>query len=124
MSIFESDAEEQILIDMARAFLACPYANPEIYFEQDELTNDALYQILHRHTDKPQLLQELFANGCRSDSRFPWVFNDSYGPEDTSALLWLLCQGDERIDVGLVDILPEHGGKWCNTYLVVTSYWG
>ncbi len=124
MSIFESGAEEQILIDMARAFFACPYAKPGIYFEQDELTNDALYQILHRHNDKPQLLQELLANGCRSDTRFPWVFNDSYGPENTSALLWLLCQGDERIDVDLIDILLEHGGEWCNTYLVVTSYWG
>lgn len=111
MSIFESDAEEEILIDMARAFFACPQAKPEIYFQQDELTNDALYQLLHRHNDKPKLLQELFANGCRSDSRFPWKFNDSYGAEDTSALLWLLCQGDERIDVGLIDILLIHGGE-------------
>ncbi|KAL8902786.1 MAG: hypothetical protein Q9207_004376 [Kuettlingeria erythrocarpa] len=109
MSIFESAAEEQVLIQIAREFFACPHAKAEIYFRQDEFTNDALYQLLHRHNDKPTLLQELLANGCRSDSRFQWEFSDSYGTEYTSALLWLLCQGDESIDVGLVDILLNHG---------------
>lgn len=122
MSIFESAAEEQILIQIAREFFACPHAKPEIYFRQDEFTNDALYQLLHRHHDKPNLLQELLANGCRSDSRFQWEFSDSYGTEYTSALLWLLCQGDESIDVGLIDILLNHGCEWCSTYSILASY--
>ncbi|KAL8669821.1 MAG: hypothetical protein Q9168_005612 [Polycauliona sp. 1 TL-2023] len=109
LSIFQSTAEEQILIRMAREFFTCPDANPEIYFQQDEFSNDALYQLLHRHSDKPNLLQELLANGCRPESHFEWKVNESCGTEHTSALLWLLCQGKESIDVDFVDILLSHG---------------
>ncbi|KAL8992106.1 MAG: hypothetical protein Q9169_007368, partial [Polycauliona sp. 2 TL-2023] len=112
MSIFESAAAEQTLIQVARIFFACPHAKPQIYFRQGEFSNDALYQVLHRHNDKPNLLQELLANGCPSESQFKWEFNESCGTEHTSALLWLLCQGDKSIDVGFVDILLNHGGEW------------
>ncbi|KAL8727591.1 MAG: hypothetical protein Q9166_005940 [cf. Caloplaca sp. 2 TL-2023] len=109
LSIFESQAEEQVLIRMAREFFACALAGTKTYFQHNELPDDALYQVLHRHSDKPSLLEELFANGSGSESRFPWKFSDSYGDEHASPLLWLLCQGNEGLDVHLVDILLKHG---------------
>ncbi|KAL8777842.1 MAG: hypothetical protein Q9213_007686 [Squamulea squamosa] len=109
MSIFESQAEEQVLIEMVREFFTCPSAGTKTYFQHHEAPNDALYQVLHRHDDKPSLLEELLANGCDSGSQFPWKFSDSYGDEDTSALLWLLCQGNEGLDTHLVNVLLKHG---------------
>ncbi|KAL9127850.1 MAG: hypothetical protein Q9217_003341 [Psora testacea] len=111
MSIFESGAEEQVLITMARRYFAHSSGAKHIYFPQDEPMNDALYQTLHRHGDKPGLLKELFNNGCSSESRFPWRFNDSHGFEQTSGLLWLICQGNEGIDIRIVNMLLEQGGK-------------
>ena len=116
MSIFESDAEEQVLVQMAAKFLKYSNRTKHIYFEQDEPMNNALYQTLHRHPDKPGLLKELFDNGCSSESRFSWKFNDSDGTEHTSPLLWLLCQGNEGTDVGIVDMLLERGGKYLLCY--------
>ena len=111
MCIFESDAQERVLIELVRRYFAHSNGMNQIYFRPDETMNDALYQTLHRHGDKPGLLRELFEGGCRSDSLFPWEFNSSYGAEETSALLWLLCQGKEGIDIHIVDILLEKGGK-------------
>lgn len=110
MAIFESSVEEQVLISLAQRFFKYSSGANNVYFRHEEPADDALYQILHRHGDKPTLLQTLLDNGCRIDSRFSWKFNDSVGAEDTSALLWLLCQGRQSIDSLTVHILLERGG--------------
>ena len=111
MYIFESKAEEQMLVRIAQEFFACPTEGTQVYFQQSKFSSDALYQVLHRHSDKPNLLRELLANGCRSEPQFPWRFNGFYGDEHPSTLLWLLCQGSEATAVRLVDVLLDHGGR-------------
>lgn len=111
MAIFESSAEERVLITLAHRFFEHSSKAKHIYFQPDEPANDALYQTLHRHGNKPRLLQTLLNNGCGSESQFSWKFNDFISAEQTSALLWLLCQGGEGIDSRTVNILLERGGK-------------
>lgn len=111
MSIFDCVAGEQILIKLARRFFAHSRKKKHICLRQGETMNDPLYQALHRHGDKPGLLQELLDNGCGSESRFPWAFNDAHNAEQTSPLLWLLCQGREGIDTRVVNMLLERGGE-------------
>lgn len=110
MSIFESDACEENLIMMAHEFFNYSKEAKHIYFEQRDFLNNPLYQTLHRHGDKPDLLQVLLDNGCRADSRFSWIFRPEIGAEETSALLWLLCQGDKSFEGRTVKILLDRGG--------------
>ncbi|KAL9104386.1 MAG: hypothetical protein Q9163_000644 [Psora crenata] len=109
MAIFESGAEELTLIALAHRFFDHSGRARHIYFRPDEPANDALYQTLHRHGNKPSLLQTLFDNGCGSETRLSWEFYGSYGAEQTSALLWLLCQGHESIDSRTLNIFLERG---------------
>ena len=111
IAIFESGAEEQILIMLAQRLFEYSGKAKHIYFRQDETANDPLYQTLHRHGDKPTLLQTLFDNGCRTTSTFSWVFNDRLGIEETSALLWLLCQETEKLNSQIVRVLLKQAGQ-------------
>ena len=111
MAIFEYGCEEHILIKLAHKFFRHSNGVNDVYLHHNESADSALYQTLHRHSDKPNLLQTLLDNGCGSDERFSWQFNDSIGAEDTSALLWLLCQGHQSIDELTVDILLRQGGR-------------
>lgn len=119
MAIFESVLEEHALVTLAQRFFKHPSGANHVYFQQNELADNALYQTLHRHGDKPSLLQTLLVNGCRIDFPFLWTFDDSIGTEDTSALLWLLCQGNQSINSLTVDILLERGG----TYFIILQPW-
>lgn len=110
MAMFESNVEEHVLITLAQRFFEHSNGANHIYFRHNEPADNALYQTLHRHGDKPTLLQLLLANGCGVDSRFSWTFDNSIGAEDTSPLLWLLCQGNQSINSLTVDTLLERGG--------------
>ena len=116
MAVFESGVEEQTLIRMIERFFEHSKEAKDIYFQHDEPSRNPLYQTLRRHGDKPGLLQTLFDNGCGAETQFVWTFNSSLGAEHTSALLWLLCQGDDSIDSGTVDILLNRGGEQSNLY--------
>lgn len=110
MSIFESDVEEASLVSMTQTFFDHSPEEKYMYFRQDNPLNDPLYQTLHRHSDKPIMLQTLLDNGCETDSKFSWIFDAQLGAEETSPLLWLLCQDDERIDERTVKFLLNSGG--------------
>lgn len=111
IAIFEADVEEHVLVTLAQRFFQHSKGANHVYFRHDEPADNALYQLLHRHGDKPSLLQTLLVNGCRIDSRFSWTFADSIGTEDTSALLWLLCQGNQSINSLTINTLLERGGN-------------
>lgn len=111
MVIFETDFEEHMLVTLAQRFFQHSNGANHVYFRHEEPADNALYQLLHRHGDKPSLLQTLLANGCGIDSRFSWTFDDSIGIEDTSALLWLLCQGNQSNNSLTINILLERGGN-------------
>lgn len=111
MAIFESDVEEPVLITLAQRFFAHSNGANHVYFRHHEPADNALYQTLHRHSDKPALLQMLLANGCETDSQFSWTFDNSIGPEDASALLWLLCQGNQSTNNLTLNTLLERGGN-------------
>lgn len=111
MAIFETDLEEHVLVTLAQRFFQHSNGANLVYFRHEEPADNALYQLLHRHGDKPSLLQTLLGNGCGIDSRFSWTFDDSIGTEDTSALLWLLCQGNQSINSLTVNALLERGGN-------------
>ena len=111
MAIFEADVEEHVLVTLAQRFFHHSKGATHVYFRHDEPADNALYQLLHRHGDKPSLLQTLLANGCGIESRFSWTFADSIGTEDTSALLWLLCQGYQSISSLTINTLLERGGN-------------
>ena len=113
MHIFDAYAPEEQLISLSKLFLDRPGSSKHIYFEQDVPLMSPLYQTLHRHPDKPLLLQHLLDSGCPPDSLFPWEFNPESGAEETSALLWLLCQSqaDQQTDVRVVEILLQRGGR-------------
>lgn len=119
MAIFESVLEEHALVTLAQKFFKHSGGANHVYFQQNELADNALYQTLHRHGDKPSLLQMLLDNGCRIDFPFLWTFDDSIGTEDTSALLWLLCQGNQSINSLSVDTLLARGG----TYFIILQPW-
>ena len=112
MAVFESNASEESLISMSQLFLERPGSRKQLYFGQDDPLTSPLYQTLHRHSEKPLLLQYLLDSGCPSDSRFLWEFNSAIGAEETSALLWLLCQAqeDQQTSMRAVEILVERGG--------------
>lgn len=112
MAIFESHAPEEQLISLSKLFLERSKSRKHLYFGQDDPLTNPLYQTLHRHSDKPMLLQHLLDSGCPPDSRFLWEFDPVFGLEETSALLWLLCQAqpDQQTDKGTVEILLEREG--------------
>ena len=110
MSVFESDAGERSLIKMTQLFFQYSKEAKKKYFQQDDPSMNPLYQTLHRHGDKPELLQTLLYNGCRLEYRFPWEFIPGTGAEETSPLLWLLCQGGECTDAHTVKILLQSRG--------------
>lgn len=112
MVIFESEAEEAILVSMAQAFFDHSKEAKYMYFRQDDPSNNPLYQTLHRHNDKPNVLQTLLDNGCEIDTQFSWIFDPQLGAEGTSPLLWLLCQGDEATDSRTVEVLLDQGGSF------------
>ena len=114
MAIFESHAPEEHLISLSKLFLERPESRKYTYFGQDDPSTSPLYQTLHRHPDKPLLLQHLLDSGCPPDSRFLWEFTPEFGVEETSTLLWLLCQSqtDQQTDRRMVEILLERGGPY------------
>ena len=114
MAIFESHAPEENLISLSKLFLERSKSKRHFYFGQDDALASPLYQTLHRHSGKPLLLQYLLDNGCPPDSRFLWEFNPDSGAEDSSALLWLLCQAQagQQTDKRTVEILLKHGGEY------------
>ena len=114
MAIFESYAPEEHLIKLSKLFLEQSEPSKHIYFGQDDPSTSPLYQTLHRHPDKPLLLQHLLDSGCRPDSLFLWEFNPEFGAEEISALLWLLCQSqtDQQTDKRMVEVLLERGGRY------------
>ena len=118
MAVFESGASEERLISMSKLFLERPGSRDKLYFGKDDPLTSPLYQTLHRHAEKPLLLQYLLDSGCPSDSRFAWEFNPEIGAEETSALLWLLCQaqGDQQTSMHAVQLLLERGG-WYSSVL-------
>ena len=115
MAIFESHASEEHLISLSKLFFERSKSRKHLYFGQDDdpLTSP-LYQTLHRHSDKPLLLKHLLDSGCPPDSRFLWEFSSDFGAEETSPLLWLLCQAqaDQQTDKRTVDILLVRGGGY------------
>lgn len=110
-SILESDVAENSLLAMVDLFMKHSGDRKFIYFEEDEHSRTPLYLVLHRHPDKPNLLQCLLGNGCPADARFPWSFTSDHGVEEVSALLWLLCQADPKLDTGIMEMLLKQGGK-------------
>lgn len=112
LGIFESDSDELTLIDMARSFFQHRPEHCVILFDDGIFAQDSLYQCLHRHADKPDLLQWLLDNGCPADQRFEWQLDDRHGREEVSPLLWLLCQGDKRTKQRTIAILAANEGKY------------
>lgn len=112
MGIFESYAPEENLVKLSKLFLERSERSTHVYFGHDDPSTSPLYQTLHRHPDKPLLLQHILDGGCRPDSLFRWEFNPEFGTEETSALLWLLCQSqtDQQTDKRMVEILLKRGG--------------
>lgn len=111
ISIFESDASEETLVRVVQLFFEHSKGPDQISFERDDPYQNPLYQCLHRHADKPELLECLLHNGCRPDCEFSWIFSPEHGEEKTSALLWLLCQ-DGQADRRVVKSLLDYGGKY------------
>lgn len=109
-SLLESDLAENSLLAMVDLFMKHSGHRKFIYFEEDEPSRTPLYLVLHRHPDKPNLLQYLLGNGCPADARFTWSFTPDHGVEEVSALLWLLCQVDPKLETGIVRLLLKHGG--------------
>ncbi len=114
MAVFESHASEENLISLSKLILERTEPRKKLFLERDDLSTSPLYQTLHRHPEKPLLLQYLLDSGCPPDSRFLWEFNPEVGAEETSALLWLLCQAqeDQRTNEHTVEILLERGGRY------------
>ena len=111
MSALESNAGEAALIKMVEIFLEHSNETKHIYFGRDDPFRNPFYQVLHRHADKPGLLQYLLDNGCRTDAQFSWQFTPEHGVEQTSGLLWLLYQADQMTDSRTIKILLERGGE-------------
>ena len=114
MAVFESHAPEKNLISLSKLFLERSESSKRLYFEQDDPLTSPLYQTLHPHPEKPLLLQYLLDSGCPPDSQFMWEINPEIGSEETSALLWLLCQAqeDQQTEKHTVAILLERGGRY------------
>ena len=114
MAVFESYAPRENLINLSRLFFERSKLKKHLYFGQDDPLTSHLYQILHRYSGKPLLLQNLLDSGCPPDSRFLWEFDPVFGAKETSALLWLLCQAqaDQQTDKRTVEILLKQGGGY------------
>lgn len=113
MAIFESGANEENLIRLLQMFLSHAGDGKDMFFQRErgDIVTDVLYQTLHRHGDKPKLLQTLLDNGCRTTSIFTWTFDEHTGSENVSELLWLLCQETNVLDSRIIGILLEHEGQ-------------
>ena len=114
LAIFESEASEEHLINLSKLFLERPPSSNQLYFGGEDHLASPLYQALHRHSDKPMLLQHLLDSGCPADSHFVWEFDTAIGAEETSALLWLLCQtpAGSQTDKRTCGLLLERGGEY------------
>ena len=110
ISSLEAETQEMPLLNMIKVFLEYSKEEKHIYFAQQDPFRDPFYQLLHRHPDKPELLQFLLENGCTTNTPFKWQFHLEHGLEEVSGLLWLLCQADQRTDRRTVKILLDHGG--------------
>ena len=110
MSSLETRTPEVPLTNMIKLFLEYSKEKKYIYFAHHDALRNPLYQMLHHHADKPELLQYLIDNGCPTDTSFEWQFRPEHGLEEVSGLLWLLCQADHRTDRRTVEILLDHGG--------------
>lgn len=111
LSLFESkSSSEAALITMLGLFFGHMKEEKSMLFEHKGLSDNPLYQCLHCHGEKPDLLRCLLDNGCRTDVTFDWIFSPEHGEEKVSPLLWLLCQ-ERRVERRIVDILLERGGK-------------
>ena len=111
MAIFESRADEDVLISLVQRFTKHCGRGRSMYFHGQDIAITALYQALHRHGEKARLLEELFENGCDQQTTFPWTFIQFYGPEQASPLLWFLCQGDGGNGAATLDLLLRYNGK-------------
>jgi hypothetical protein len=112
LGIFESESDELTLINMAQSFFQhCP-KDCVILFHDQAFAQHSLYQYLHRHADKPDLLQWLLDNGCPASQRFEWQLDDRHGREEVSPLLWLLCQKDKRTNQRTIATLAANHGKY------------
>ena len=109
MAIFDSSADETSLMTLAKKFFRHREKDTASFFQYDDPATDAFYQVVHRHPEKSTLLQLLLDNGCHPKSRFSWTFETAIGPEDTSPLLWSLCQGE--INQKIIMILLEQKGR-------------
>jgi Ankyrin repeats (3 copies) len=111
LGILESESDELTLINMAQSFFQyCP-ENCVIRFHVQIFAQQPLYQCLHRHAGKPDLLQWLLDNGCPANQRFEWQLNDRHGRDEVSPLLWLLWQGDKRTNQRKIATLAANQGK-------------
>ena len=108
----ESDTKEMPLMNMIKVFLEHSKEEKYIYFAHHDPFRNPFYQLLHRHSDKPELLQLLLDNGCPTNTPFEWELHPEHGLEEVSGLLWLLCQADPDhiTDLRTVKILLDHGG--------------
>ena len=109
--ILESEASEKELLAMTQLFLDYAPRNKHTLYFASDASSGPLYQCLHLHPDKPQLLQLLIDNDCPTSTLFSWEFDESIGPEDVSPLLWLLCQADSKVDPMVYPIMFEHNGN-------------
>ena len=117
VSSLEAETQEMPLMNMIKVFLEYSKEEKYIYFAQQDPFRNPFYQLLHRHPDKPELLQLLLDNGCPTNTPFKWQFRSEHGPEEVSGLLWLLCQADQRTDRRTVKILLGHGGGFSNVQM-------
>ena len=110
-SIFLSDASESCLIDMFKAIRRHLPSSIDELFNQEDSMDSPLYQTLHRHSDKPELLATLLENGVTTETEFQWKLTPEVGTENVSPLIWLLCQDDTRVNQRTIKLLLEQGGK-------------
>ena len=117
MAIFDSQAKEEVLVSLIELFVKRAGRNKYLFFQHDESAFDPLYQTLHRHYDKPCLLEELFKHGCSQQCHF-LSHQGSDGLEQVSPLLWVLCHGNHNIKSQIVDILLKYKGQSSGSFPV------
>ena len=110
LAMLKSKAEEDILLQLTSLFFHHRNEEKQIYFQYHNPGSDALYQVLKDHPDKPKLLRTFMENGCEVKSKFYWTFDATLGPEQTSALLWLLCPRETTVNSETVKTLIDHKG--------------
>ncbi|KAG8533978.1 uncharacterized protein KY384_001721 [Bacidia gigantensis] len=109
MSALRSRSQEKDIIKVTRLFLEHSKNEKFVYF-QDKTMSGPLYTALHQHAGKPELLEYLLDNGCSTEAQFTWQFSRESEVEETSALLWLICQADRSTDTRTVKLLLDRGG--------------